>query len=169
MIQILQDEHLWVYLSLIVFVVIFGKIIYKYVLNFLLQEIALIKNNITKSNIALEESIKNIKQQKSNLSLLNQRIQAIKKTDKDNTTILIETFYDNLYVKLQYLENNFKSYLEHNDHSCRNKLANVLIDESTSLTINILKTHLKEKQKKEILDKSIEKISSLSNLQIINE
>lgn len=169
MIQMLRDEHLWVYLSLIVFVVIFGKIIYKYVLNFLLQEIALIKNNITKSNIALEESIKNIKQQKSNLSLLNQRIQAIKKTDKDNTTILIETFYDNLYVKLQYLENNFKSYLEHNDHSCRNKLANFLIDESTSLTINILKTHLKEKQKKEILDKSIEKISLLSNLQSINE
>lgn len=169
MIKILQDEHLWVYLSLIVFVLIFGKIIFKFILNFLLQQIEIIKKNISKSTIALEESINNVKKQKSNLSLLNQRILLSTKENKDYNNILVEKFYDNLSVKIQYLENNFKSYLEYNNHKSRNKLINLLIDESTNVTINIFKTHLKEKQRKEILDKSIEKIVLSSNLANINE
>lgn len=159
--DLLQNEHLWVYFAFILFIVIFGKLIYTQFNLFLEEQINIIKENINNSKKLLEESAQRLKKQKAELALLNQQIQIIKQKDKDASTILVERFYDTLSIKLQYLEESFKSYLKGERTKHLNELANILINDSYNLTLNILRTKLDKKQKQQLLNNSIAKMQQV--------
>jgi len=159
--ELLQNEHFWVYLAFVIFIIIFGKLIYKQIKLFLEEQISNIKENIDNSKKPLEESVQKLKKQKAELALLNQKIQIIKQKDKDSSNMLVEGFYDNLSIKIQYLEESFKSYIKDERAKHLAHLANTLVNDSYELTLNLLKTKLDAKQKQQLLNDSIEKMGKV--------